>query len=204
MNAAHCIVDISALSKAVCSLYHRQIQGAYNRHPEDALSREPVPAVVWMDYALFSVGRGRPTDAEESVRAADPLMVFYRVHLVLILLVTGRDMEAEQQLRQVLEIDQNSYVAWFFLGHVLLARGQPNDALASFQKAHALNPSTRTSGTLAGAFALTGDTASRTTRQTGACHRPRGPHGMGVVSPLARGSGSGRRLVWKSDRSEGS
>jgi TolB-like protein/tRNA A-37 threonylcarbamoyl transferase component Bud32 len=127
-----------------------------------ALSREPVPPVVWMDYALFSVGRGRPRDAEESVRAAvaaDPLMVFYRVHLVLILLVTGRDLEAEQQLRQVLDIDQNSYVAWFFLGHVLLARGQPNDALASFQKAHALNPSTRTSGTLAGAFALTGDTA---------------------------------------------
>jgi len=86
-------------------------------------------------------------------------MVFYRVHLVLILLVTGRDLEAEQQLRQVLNIDQNSYVAWFFLGHVLLARGQPNDALACFEKAHSLNQSTRTSGTLAGALALTGDTA---------------------------------------------
>ncbi len=67
-----------------------------------------------LDYTLFSVVRGGARDAEERIRLvveADPLMVFHRLHLVLILMVTGRDQEAEQELRHMLEIDEHHYVS---------------------------------------------------------------------------------------------
>ncbi len=125
------------------------------------LAREPVPAVTCLDYTLFSVVRGGARDAEERIRLvveADPLMVFHRLHLVLILMVTGRDQEAEQELRHMLEIDEHHYVSWLFWGHVLLPRGQMKDALCCYEKADSLLPGPRTAAPLAGALALTGNT----------------------------------------------
>ena len=126
-----------------------------------ALAREPVSATTCLDYTLFSVMRGRPRDAEARMRRvveADPLMLFHRLHLSLILMTTGRDQEAERELRHVLEIDEHYFTSWLFLGHVLLARGETTDAVRCYEKAYALLTAPRTTGSLAGALALTGDT----------------------------------------------
>ncbi len=125
-----------------------------------ALAREPVPGVTCLDYTLFSVLRGRPRDAEERIRRvvdADPLMVFHRLHLVLILMTTGKDQEAERELRYMLEIDEHYSTTWLFLGHVLLVRSERSDALHCYEKAYTLSSGPRTAGPLAGALALTGD-----------------------------------------------
>jgi TolB-like protein/Flp pilus assembly protein TadD/predicted Ser/Thr protein kinase len=125
-----------------------------------AFAREPVPALVCLDYTLYSVALGKAGQAEQRMRhlvEAEPLVVFYRLHLAFIFLDMGRFAEAERECRKILELDQNSYFGWAFLGLALLARGEINEARRCCEKGYSLARYSSASGTLAGLLALTGE-----------------------------------------------
>lgn len=113
-----------------------------------------------LDYTLYSVALGKAGQAEERVRhlvEAEPLMVFYRLHLAFICLDMGRFAEAELECRNILELDQNSYFGWAFLGLSLLARGETDEARHCCERGYSLARYTSAAGTLAGLLARTGD-----------------------------------------------
>ena len=113
-----------------------------------------------LDYTLYSVALGKAGQAEERLRRlveAEPLMVFYRLHLVFIFLEMGRFAEAERECRTILELDQNSYYGWAFLGLALLARGETDEARRCCEKGYSMAKYSSAAGTLAGLLARTGD-----------------------------------------------
>jgi len=115
---------------------------------------------VCLDYTLYSVALGKAGQAEERLRRlveAEPLMVFYRLHLVFIFLEMGRFAEAERECRTILELDQNSYYGWAFLGLALLARGETDEARRCCEKGYSMAKYSSAAGTLAGLLARTGD-----------------------------------------------
>ena len=125
-----------------------------------ALAREPVPALVCLEYTLYSVALGKAGQAEERMRRlvdAEPLVVFYRLHLAFIFLEMGRFAEAERECRKILEVDQNSYFGWAFLGLALLAREEIDEARRCCERGYSLARYSSASGTLAGLLARTGE-----------------------------------------------
>jgi eukaryotic-like serine/threonine-protein kinase len=91
-----------------------------------ALARDPVPGFTCMNYTAYRIALGRPWEAEERMRRAveaDPLMVFHRHYLALLLWATGRGEEAAREWRYILELDENFYIAWASFGLYHFGRG---------------------------------------------------------------------------------
>ena len=126
-----------------------------------ALARDPVPALVCMDYTLYSVALGRAGQAEERMRRAveaEPLLVFPRIHLGFIFLSMGRYQEAEGEYRTINELAPNYSFGWTFLGVVHFGRGEMNDAMRCFERACSLEPfRASATGTLAALLARAGE-----------------------------------------------
>ena len=79
-----------------------------------------------MCYAAYTVSLGRAREAEELMRRAveaDPLAVVNRSYLALILEATGRAQEAQQEYRQILELDENFHLGWSGLGREFAGSG---------------------------------------------------------------------------------
>jgi eukaryotic-like serine/threonine-protein kinase len=125
-----------------------------------ALSRAPVPEWTCRAYFLYKLSLGRAGEAEELIRRlveADPLAALNRVYLAFIFEATGRAQEAEQEFRDILELDENFYLGWWGLGRFLFARGEISEAVRCCEKAHSLAPFYKPLvGGLAGLLARTG------------------------------------------------
>jgi tetratricopeptide (TPR) repeat protein len=70
----------------------------------------------------------------EEFVAADPNDSFSRYALALELEKEGRELEAIPQLQELLARDQDYVAAYYRLGHLLLRRGQVEDARTIFHR----------------------------------------------------------------------
>ena len=128
-----------------------------------AMARDPVPAHVRELYGFFYLtASGRPREAVEELERAlkqDPLALLVRFRLAFCLLVAGRDLEAEAEFRQALELDENFFPVLANMSIMHALRGEFAEALACAEKACAAAPQVLiATGLLAGTLALSGDT----------------------------------------------
>jgi DNA-binding winged helix-turn-helix (wHTH) protein/tetratricopeptide (TPR) repeat protein len=120
---------------------------------ERAVARDPDFALAYACladcYAVLSVfGGGAPHDLFPKARAAvvraleiDPELATAHAELGHIRLVYDLDFEgAEQAYRRALEIDPHSAMAHHYMGLLLIARGELDEALQSIRRAQALEP----------------------------------------------------------------
>ncbi|MGP0074343.1 MAG: protein kinase domain-containing protein [Bryobacteraceae bacterium] len=124
-----------------------------------ALSRSPAPAVVCLDYTLFSAALGRAKQAEQlmqCVMEAEPLVVFYRMHYGFIFLATERYQEAEREWRTVLDLDPDISFGWSFLAQTHAARGEMVEALQCSEKAYSVAPWRPSAAGMLGGFLAAG------------------------------------------------
>lgn len=126
------------------------------------LAREPIPPLVRYFYALFYLAPlGRIEEALEQIQRAleeDPLNVLFRTTVGMLLLGTGRGVDGEAALRQVMELDPNAWIPCLWLGPHFLAQGKIDEALALAERAYTLVPRNWGAiGLLARILELTGD-----------------------------------------------
>ena len=118
-----------------------------------AMVREPVaPYVRWLHgHYLMTIGRfGEAIVEMERALQEDPLHVLCQSHLAGCLYAAGRHSDAFKQVRQVLEIDANFWVAYWYLSMFNLTEGNLAEARASAERAYSLmSPNTLTTGLLA-------------------------------------------------------
>jgi TolB-like protein/Tfp pilus assembly protein PilF len=98
---------------------------------------DPNNANAFEKAALLALTMGRPDDALKSINAAlalDPLNGPFNFDLGVVQLRRGRLAEAEAAVRRAIEISPNFIFGHYNLGQVLLARSQPEAALAEMQK----------------------------------------------------------------------
>jgi TolB-like protein/Flp pilus assembly protein TadD len=110
---------------------------AADRHIREALSLAPNDAVILRMAARQSLIIGRWEDALKLLNASleqDPLDPGGYVQLNWVQMRRGRLAEAEAAVRRTLDISPTFSWAHYYLGVTLLARGQPEAALAEFQK----------------------------------------------------------------------
>jgi tetratricopeptide (TPR) repeat protein len=104
---------------------------------------------------------GRPAEAVEAMAfgvEGDPLNLVYRHHWARGLRHTGRLQEAEDELRKILELDENFPYALRTLGSICAQQGRLEEGLALTERAHALTPWANTiTGQLAALLVRTGD-----------------------------------------------
>jgi len=134
------------------------------RHFRLAMAHEPIPPMVRYFYSGFylsSLNRG--IEADEEIQRAlqeDPLNLLFRASLGMRLLAGGRVTEGEAIQWQVLELDENFWLSYAWLGALRVVQGQLAEALAFSEKAYSLAPwSLSMIGKLAGLLERTGDTS---------------------------------------------
>ncbi|HKR36922.1 MAG TPA: winged helix-turn-helix domain-containing protein [Steroidobacteraceae bacterium] len=112
-------------------------------------------------YAVLLSDLGRHEQAIAEARRAselDPLALITNAIEGHVLHYAGRDVEAATQLRATLELDANFWIPHLFLGKVHLARNEPQEALAEFEKARALSAANSEAVSMIGyTLALMGD-----------------------------------------------
>jgi tetratricopeptide (TPR) repeat protein len=110
---------------------------AADRELKLALALAPNDGQILFRAAVQSLGMGRCDDALTQINAAiarDPLESDSYGNLGLIQSCRGRLEEAEEAQRRKLDFGKQGSGAHFFLGQVLLARGEPEAALAEMLK----------------------------------------------------------------------
>lgn len=123
-----------------------------------------VPPMVRYFHALFYLASlGRMAEAEEELERAlreDPLNLLMRATLGFFHVGTGSLATGEQELRQVLELDENFWIAHLWLCGARVMQGGWTDAVAWAEKAYSVVPQHRAViGLLAGLLAHTGERA---------------------------------------------
>ncbi len=146
---------------AVCigGYAHDWIQA--ERHWQLAMSREPVSRDVRFWYGNHHLlPTGRTAEAVEAMEwglQQDPLNLFYRCLLARGLRSAGRLDHAEDELRAVLDIDENYPHALATLGSIWAQQGRFEEALTVTRKANAAMPwSNPVIGLLAALLVCTG------------------------------------------------
>jgi serine/threonine protein kinase/tetratricopeptide (TPR) repeat protein len=137
---------------------------AAERHWRVAMAREPVASHIRLWYGnhyLAPIGRFQEAlDAIAKGVAADPINLLYRHIFASGLRNAGRIEEAGDELRRILELDENFPLAVGTLGAVCAQQGRFGEALSLSEKAYALTPwSNPIVGQLAALFVLTGATS---------------------------------------------
>jgi TolB-like protein/Tfp pilus assembly protein PilF len=126
-----------------------------------AMARDPVQAVVRLNYALnYLLLTGRPAEAVQQIDLAlqkDPLNLFLRSNRANCLAAAGRDEEAADGLREILELNPAMVTVQGALAGYHASRGELDPALALCEKAYALAPLPNVIGLLAGLLKRTGD-----------------------------------------------
>jgi serine/threonine-protein kinase len=127
-----------------------------------ALAREPVAPMARQYCGFYLLAANRPLDAlKQFHRAAeeDPLYLPYRIWVAISLGCSDRQNEAEQELRHILELDDQFAPAHGFLSQHLNAQGKIDDALYHAQRCYSLTPDEPGSlATFAGLLARSGKT----------------------------------------------
>jgi TolB-like protein/DNA-binding winged helix-turn-helix (wHTH) protein len=110
---------------------------AADQELKQALALAPADGDILFYAAVQSLGMSRWDDALKQVNAAlaqDPLNPSRYQVLTLIQSSRGRLEEAEVAARRALELIPMAPLGHFFLGNVLLLRGEPDTALTEFSK----------------------------------------------------------------------
>lgn len=128
------------------------------------MAHEPIPPIARYFYSVFYLAPlGRNKEVEEQMDRAledDPLNLLFQSANGMYWLGTGRPIEGEARLRQVLELDPRFWIADMWIGAHRVTQGLMADALAFTEKGHALAPANFFGiGQLAGILTRTGDTA---------------------------------------------
>jgi serine/threonine protein kinase/Tfp pilus assembly protein PilF len=126
-------------------------------------ARDAIPPFVRYYYAVFYLAPlGRTKEAEAEVAQAleeDPLNFLFRVSIGMLRIGSGREEEGEIALREVLELNENVWIACHWLCSLHVRRGEFSEALNYAQKAFLLVPqNTASVGMLAGLLTRAGDT----------------------------------------------
>jgi eukaryotic-like serine/threonine-protein kinase len=137
---------------------------AAERHWRVAMAREPVASHIRLWYGnhyLAPIGRFQEAlDAIAKGVAADPINLLYRHILASGLRNAGRIEEAGDELRRILELDENFPLAVGTLGAVCAQQGRFGEALTLSEKAYALTAwSNPIVGQLAALLVRTGATS---------------------------------------------
>jgi TolB-like protein/Tfp pilus assembly protein PilF len=106
------------------------------REYRQALVRNPSYATAHEWYGLFLAAMGRFDEAQAEVRRAlelDPLSLGVAGTVGWVLHYSGKQAEAEQQLRIALRTDSNFAIGHLYLGRVLQFQGHYDSALAHFE-----------------------------------------------------------------------
>lgn len=127
-----------------------------------AMARDPVPPFVRLNYAMsYLLATGRPAEAVQEIERAlqeDPLNSTLLMYRAVNLVAAGRDEEASQAYREILELNPSVSPAHTALSTLSLLRGELDQALALMEKAYALAPSMPNHiGILAGLLVRAGD-----------------------------------------------
>jgi serine/threonine-protein kinase len=127
-----------------------------------AMVRDPVPIFVRDWYAMaYLVRTGRPVEALQQVELAlqgDPLNLQLRFTRAHCLAAIGRDEDAAEGYREILELNPAMTPAQVGLANQHVFRGELDQALALCEKAYAVAPLPNVIGLLAGLLKRTGDT----------------------------------------------
>ena len=153
--------EAHAMLGVVAGLYDYNWEEAERRF-RLAMSRDPTPPLArWLYAQFYLVSIGRLDDAIDELKRAlkeDPLSLPGRLHLGQCLNLAGRYTEAEVEIRQVLELDENSFLAWNALAGNRVVQGKLEEALAFAEKAYSLAPwQPGTIGALAGLLVRNGN-----------------------------------------------
>jgi eukaryotic-like serine/threonine-protein kinase len=126
-----------------------------------AMARDPVPIFVRDWYAMaFLVRTGRPAEAVQQLDLAlreDPLNPNLRLIQAHCLTAAGRDEDATEGYREVLELNPAMTPAQVGLASQHVLRGDLDQALAVCEKAYDVAPLPNVIGLLAGLLKRTGD-----------------------------------------------
>jgi len=113
------------------------------RHFDSPMARQASIGAIRSVYSGFLYLRG---NAEEAIRMAereieeDPLDVWAHMNLHAYLQAAGRDAEALDQLKRVLELDQNQVVAMVSMAMIYADRGHLAEALKIARRGYATGP----------------------------------------------------------------
>jgi serine/threonine-protein kinase len=152
--------EAHALLGAVAALYDYDWSEA-ERLFRLAMTGAAIPPNVRILSMFYLVPIGRLQDAiQEHERALkeDPLSLVGRFQLASCLQMAGLDVQATTEFRQVLDLDENFWLAAYGLGLNYALRGMMPEAIIFADKAHAAAPwSTNMMGVLAGILTLSGN-----------------------------------------------
>jgi len=130
-----------------------------------AMARDPVTVNVRRWYAMgYLLRTGRAAEAIQQLELArqdDPLNLPLRFEHAVCLTAAGRDLEAAEENREILEFNPAIVAAQLELAAYHASLGELDQALANCEKAYALGPLPNVTGLLAGLLKRTlntGDT----------------------------------------------
>ena len=134
------------------------------RHFRLAMATEPIqPMTRYMCSLFYLAPVGRMLEADEQLARAlreDPLNLLFRTTAGMYQLGCGKEEAGAAALRQVLELDQNLWIAHLWMCTYAARRGQLAEALAFAERAYAVFPANWGAiGMLAGLLKRTGDAA---------------------------------------------
>jgi tetratricopeptide (TPR) repeat protein len=154
-----------------------------------AMAHESVPALVRVNYVVFYLlPLGRSLDAThqmELVVQDDPLNGRYHLILGACLEASGKD--GSEELRRAIELDDNYFFTFVYLGLINLSRGRIAEALAAAERGYSLAPwSSGATGVLAGVLVHSGnrDRAQGLLDKLGSGQAYGTPHGLATFHLL--------------------
>ena len=153
--------EAHALLSAVAALYDYDWKEA-ERLFRLAKTGEPIAPAVRVLFMFYLLPMGRLHDAiheHERALKEDPLNLVGRFQLATCLQLVGMDEQATLEFQQILDLDENFWLAAYGLSLNYALRGMFADAIVLAERAHAAAPwSTNMIGVWAGILALSGNT----------------------------------------------
>jgi TolB-like protein/Tfp pilus assembly protein PilF len=154
--------DAHALSGYLSAVFDQDWIAA-ERHFSFPGAKQIGNAITQPLYAWFQYLRGNVVEAialAERAIEGDPLDVWTRMNQHAYLQAAGREREALEQLKKVLELDPNQVVALVSMAMIQADLGDLNEALATARRAHSIGPwLPETTGVLAALLHRNGDDA---------------------------------------------
>jgi TolB-like protein/Tfp pilus assembly protein PilF/predicted Ser/Thr protein kinase len=135
---------------------------AAGHHFRQAIAHDPIPATVsnlYGFYYLMPLGRVNEAISElERALREDPLNTMCRTQLAVLHWIAGRHEEASAQFRQVLDLDENFWLALMLRAIWLAELDKVEQALIYAERAYKVEPENPGSvGTLAALLSRNGD-----------------------------------------------
>jgi serine/threonine-protein kinase len=132
--------DAHALMGYLAAMYDMDWAAA-EKHFDFPMAKEAGFALIRPMYSGFQFLRGNVDQAIKLAQHAieeDPLEVWARMNLHAYLQAAGRDNEALEQLKKVLELDGNQVVAMVSMAMILADKGELAEALVIARRAYAI------------------------------------------------------------------